>query len=144
MSLVINRKARFEYFIVEEYDAGLVLTGSEVKSIKSVNITLNDSFIFIKKGEVFIKNLKISRYKHAHPSTEHDENRDKKLLLTKKQISKISKYLHEKGNTCVPLKIFIKSNRIKVKIGIAKGKKLYDKRNSIKERDIKRDLQRNY
>lgn len=144
MSLAVNRKASFEYFILDEYDAGIVLLGSEVKSIRQGNVTMTDSFIYLKDGEVWLKNLKVARYKQAHSSIKHEENRDKKLLLTKKQIQKIEKSLQDKGITCIPLKIFIKSNRIKVKIGVAKGKKLYDKRNSIKERDIKRDLQRNY
>lgn len=144
MSISINRKANFEYFILDEYDAGIVLLGSEVKSIRQGNVTMTDSFIYIKDGEVWLKNLKVARYSQTHSAEPHDENRDKKLLLTKKQIQKIEKSLQDKGITCIPLKIFTKSNRIKVKIGVAKGKKLYDKRNTIKERDMKRDLQRNY
>ena len=142
MSITNNRKAFYEYHILEEFDAGIVLLGSEVKSIRMGNVTISDSFIYIKDGEVWVKNLKVSRYKQAHRLEIHDENRDKKLLLTKKQIDKIGKNLQDAGITCIPLSIFIKNNKIKVKIGIAKGKKLYDKRNSIKERDIKRDLQR--
>lgn len=144
MSILVNRKANFEYFILDEYDAGIVLLGSEVKSIRQGNVTMNDSFIYIKDGEVWLKNLKVARYRQTHSAEPHDENRDKKLLLTKKQIQKIEKSLQDKGITCIPLKIFTRSNRIKVKIGVAKGKKLYDKRNTIKERDMKRDLQRNY
>ena len=144
MSIAVNRKANFEYFILDEYDAGIVLLGSEVKSIRQSNVTMSDSFIYLKDNEVWIKNLKVARYSQTHSAQPHDENRDKKLLLTKKQIQKIQKSLQDKGVTCIPLKIFIKSNRIKVKIGIGKGKKLYDKRNTIKERDVKRDLQRNY
>lgn len=144
MSISVNRKANFEYFILDEYDAGIVLLGSEVKSIRQGNVTMTDSFIYIKDGEVWLKNLKVARYSQIHRAEPHDENRDKKLLLTKKQIQKIEKSLQDKGITCIPLKIFTKSNRIKVKIGVAKGKKLYDKRNTIKERDMKRDLQRNY
>lgn len=144
MSIAVNRKANFEYFILDEYDAGIVLLGSEVKSIRQSNVTMSDSFIYLKDNEVWIKNLKVARYSQTHSAQPHDENRDKKLLLTKKQIQKIKKSLQDKGVTCIPLKIFIKSNRIKVKIGIGKGKKLYDKRNTIKERDVKRDLQRNY
>lgn len=142
MSIANNKKAFYEYHILEEFDAGIVLLGSEVKSIRMNNVTLSDSFIYIKDGEVWIKNLKVARYKQAHRLEIHDENRDKKLLLTKKQIEKIGKSLHDTGITCIPLSIFIKNNKIKVKIGIAKGKKLWDKRSSIKERDIKRDLQR--
>jgi SsrA-binding protein len=142
MSIVNNKKAYFEYFVLEEYEAGIVLTGSEVKSIREANVTLLDSFIYLRDGEVWIKNLKIARYKQNHPSNLHEENRDKKLLLTKKEISKISRKLEDAGTTCVPLSIFNKRNKIKVKIGVVRGKKLWDKRNSIKERDMKRDLQR--
>lgn len=142
MSIANNRKAFYEYHILEEFDAGIVLLGSEVKSIRMNNVTLSDSFIYIKDGEVWIKNLRVARYAQSHRLEVHDENRDKKLLLTKKQIEKIGKSLHDTGITCIPLSIFIKNNKIKVKIGIAKGKKLWDKRSSIKERDIKRDLQR--
>lgn len=137
-----NRKVFYEYHIIEEYDCGLVLLGSEVKSIRLGNVTISDSFVYIKDGEVWIKNLKVARYKQAHKLEVHDENRDKKLLLTRKQIEKIGKSLQDTGITCVPLSIFIKDNRIKVKIAVAKGKKLYDKRSTIKDRDIKRDLQR--
>lgn len=143
MSIVKNKKAYFEYHILEEYDAGVVLIGSEVKSIREGNVTLSDSFIYLKDGEVWLKNFKIARYNQNHPSVKHDDNRDKKLLLTKKEISKIGKSLQDKGTTCVPLSVFVKKNKIKIKIGVAKGKKLWDKRQTIKERDIKRDLQRN-
>lgn len=142
MSIANNRKAFYEYNILEEFDAGIVLLGSEVKSIRMNNVTLSDSFIYIKDGEVWIKNLRVARYAQSHRLEVHDENRDKKLLLTKKQIEKIGKSLHDTGITCIPLSIFVKNNKIKIKIGVAKGKKLYDKRASIKERDIKRDLQR--
>lgn len=142
MSISNNRKAFYEYHIIEEYDCGIVLLGSEVKSIRMGNVTISDSFVYIKDGEVWIKNLKVARYKQAHKLEVHDENRDKKLLLTRKQIEKIGKSLQDTGITCVPLSIFIKDNRIKVKIAVAKGKKLYDKRSTIKDRDIKRDLQR--
>ena len=137
---LINKKAYYEYHILHEYDSGLVLTGSEVKSIRSGNITWIDSFIYLKDGEVWIKNFKISEYKMSHPTVKHDENRDKKLLLTKKEISKISKELGTDGITCVPLKVFVKNNRIKIKIGVARGKKLWDKRQTIKERDLKREI----
>lgn len=143
MSIVKNKKAYYEYHILEEYDAGVVLIGSEVKSIREGNVTFSDSFIYLKDGEVWLKNFKVGRYKQNHPSVKHDENRDKKLLLTKKEIIRISKKLQDKGTTCIPLSVFIKKNKIKINIGVAKGKKLWDKRQSIKERDVKRDLQRN-
>jgi len=142
MSIVNNRKAYYEYHVLDEYEAGIVLVGSEVKSIRDGNVTLLDSFIYFKSGEVWIKNLKVARYSQAHMSEPHDENRDKKLLLTKKEVSKISRSMEDMGVTCVPLSIFKKRNKLKVKIGVVKGKKLYDKRQTIKDRDMKRDLQR--
>lgn len=144
MKISTNRKANFEYHILEEYDAGIVLLGSEVKSIKAGNVTINDSFIYLKDGEVWIKNLKVARYAQMHPSDKHDENRDKKLLLTSHQIEKIGKELHNTGITCIPLSIFTKKNKIKLNIALVKGKKNWDKRQSIKEKDIKRELQRSY
>lgn len=142
MSITNNRKAFYEYHILEEFDAGIVLLGSEVKSIRMGNVTISDSFIYIKDGEVWVKNLKVARYKQAHRLEIHDENRDKKLLLTKKQIEKIGKNLQDAGITCIPLSIFIKNNKIKVKIGIAKGKKLWNKREDIKKKDIEREMKR--
>jgi SsrA-binding protein len=142
MSIVTNRKARFLYEVLEEFEAGIVLLGGEVKSIREGNITLTDSFIYLKSGEVWIKNFKVARYKQTHFAEKHEENRDKKLLLTKVQIVKISRMMEDKGITCVPLSVFSKNNKLKVKIGVVKGKKLHDKRQSIKERDIKRELQR--
>lgn len=140
--IVDNRKARFLYEVLEEFEAGIVLLGSEVKSIRMGNVTLTDSFIYLKSGEVWIKNLKVARYKQTHLSEKHEESREKKLLLTKVQIGKISRMMEDKGTTCVPLSVFTKNNKLKVKIGVVKGKKLYDKRSSIKERDIKREIQR--
>lgn len=142
MSIVTNRKAFYEYHVLEEFEAGIVLLGSEVKSIREGNVTLTDSFIYLKSGEVWIKNFKVARYKQTHFAEKHEDNRDKKLLLTKVQIVKISRMMDDKGITCVPLSVFTKNNKLKVKIGVVKGKKLYDKRASIKERDIKRELQR--
>ena len=142
MSIVNNRKAYFEYHILEEFEAGSVLLGSEVKSIRMGNVTLTDSFIYLKSGEVWIKNFKVARYKQTHLSEKHEDNREKKLLLTKIQIVKISRMMEDKGITCVPLQVFTKNNKLKVKVGVVKGKKLYDKRQSIKERDIKREMQR--
>ncbi len=142
MSIVNNRKAYFEFHVLEEFEAGIILLGSEVKSIRMGNVNLTDSFIYLKSGEVWIKNFKVARYKQTHLSEKHEENREKKLLLTKSQIVKISRMMDDKGITCVPLQVFSKNNKLKVKIGVVKGKKLYDKRQSIKERDIKREMQR--
>lgn len=140
--LVLNRKSRYEYTVIEEFTAGMVLFGSEVKSIRSGNVTLSESFIFIKDGEVWIKNMHVAKYKQSHKLEVHDESRDKKLLLNKKEIERISKKVIDKGTTIIPLGIFVSNNKLKMKIAVAKGKKDYDKRNSIKERDLKRELQR--
>jgi SsrA-binding protein len=141
--IVNNRKAYYEFHIHEEFEAGVVLVGSEVKSIRMGNVTIADSFIYLKDNEVWLKNMNVARYKSSHPLTKHEENRDKKLLLSRKEINRIERKLQDKGTTAIPLTIFIKRNRIKIKIGLATGKKLYDKRNSIKEKDLKRDQQRN-
>jgi SsrA-binding protein len=142
MSIVNNRKAYFEYHVLEEFEAGIVLLGSEVKSIRMGNVTLADSFIYLKSGEVWIKNFKVARYKQTHLSEKHEDNREKKLLLTKTQIIKISRMMEDKGITCVPLQVFSKNNKLKVKIGVVKGKKLYDKKESIKKKDIQREIKR--
>ncbi len=141
-TIITNRRARYEYQILQEFDCGLVLFGSEVKSLREGNATLVDSFIYIKDGEVWIKNLIVSRYNHSHLLTNHIENRDKKLLLNRKEINKIGRFLEDKGTTAIPLSIFNDKNKLKVKIAIAKGKKLYNKREDIKERDIKREVSR--
>jgi SsrA-binding protein len=141
--IALNRRARYEYNFIEEYDAGIVLVGSEVKSVRMGNVTMVDAFIYIKDNEVWIKNLKVAAYKSAHSLDKHEENRDKKLLLNKKEITRIKRKLEDKGTTAIPLGMFIKHNRIKIKIAVAKGKKTWDKRSTIKERDLTREMQRN-
>jgi SsrA-binding protein len=141
--IALNRRARYEYTFIEEFDCGIILVGSEVKSVRMGNVTLIDAFIFIKDNEVWIKNLKIAPYKSAHTLDIHEENRDKKLLLNKKEILRIKRKLEDKGITAIPLGMFIKNNRIKIKIAVAKGKKTWDKRETIKERDLTREMQRN-
>jgi SsrA-binding protein len=136
-----NRKAYYEYHILEEYTAGIMLVGSEVKSIRDSNINFKDSYIYTHNNEVFVKQMFIGKYKQAI-HTNHEEVRDRKLLLTKKQIRDIQKQLQVTGITSVPLEIFELNGKFKIKIAIAKGKKLYDKRESIKEKDIKIQTQR--
>jgi len=136
-----NRKAYYEYHILEEYTAGIMLVGSEVKSIRDSNINFKDSYIYTHNNEVFVKQMFIGKYKQAI-HTNHEEVRDRKLLLTKKQIRDIQKQLQVTGVTSVPLEIFELNGKFKIKIAIAKGKKLYDKRESIKEKDIKIQTQR--
>lgn len=143
MKITTNRKAYFEFTVLEDFTAGIVLLGSEVKSIREGNVNINtDCFIYIKNSELWAKNMKVSRYKQTHVVEKHDESRDKKLLLNRKEINKIEKLLKDKGTTIVPLEIFTSKNRIKVKIGVVKGKKLWNKKEVIKERDIKREISR--
>ena len=142
MKITTNRKAYYEYFVLEDFDAGVMLLGAEVKSVREGNVSIVDCFAYIINGEIWLKNMKVARYKQTHIAEKHDENRDKKLLLNRKEIDKIEKLLQNKGTTIVPLEIFTSHNRIKVKIGVVKGKKLYDKRATIKDRDIKREMNR--
>ena len=140
--IVNNRKARYSFDVIEEFDCGIILTGNEVKSIRMGNVTIGDSFAYMKAGEVWIKNMKVAPYKQAHKLDKHDENRDKKLLLNRRELNKIDKLLQDKGTTIVPLSIFINKNRLKVKIGVCKGKKLWNKKEDIKSRDLDRDAKR--
>jgi SsrA-binding protein len=140
---IVNRKAYYDFFVLEDFTAGLVLTGSEVKSLRRGDVNFNDGYIIFKDGEVFIKNMRIAQYKEATYNN-HDEMRDKKLLLNKREISKLSKSYDEKGIAIIPLEIFTLKNRFKIKIGICRGKKNYDKRDSIRQKDIERELQRKF
>jgi SsrA-binding protein len=142
MKITTNRKAYYEYFVLEDFDAGLMLMGAEVKSVREGNVSIVDCFAYIVNGEVWLKNMKVARYKQTHIAEKHDENRDKKLLLNRKEIDRIEKLLQDKGTTMVPLEIFTAHNRVKVKIGVVKGKKLYDKRETIKKRDMDREIRR--
>lgn len=136
---IINRKAKFDYNIIETYEAGIVLTGSEIKSIRHGNANLKDSYAIIRKDEVYLINMHISAYREANIFN-HEEIRTRKLLLNKNEIYKIRDRINIEGFTIIPLKLYFKSNYAKILLGVAKGKKNYDKRETIKERDIKRDL----
>ena len=139
---ILNRKARHEYDVIETYTAGIVLMGSEVKSIKSGKCNISDAYCYVSmKGEVWMKNSHISKY-DSDKFTNHDEKRERKLLLTKKEIRKLKEKTLLPGYTIMPLKIFIHKGLIKVQIGLCKGKHDYDKRNDIKDRDNKRELDR--
>lgn len=137
-----NRKAFFNFDIKDTYTAGIVLTGVEVKSIRGGGGSLLNAFVYVKDNEVFIKNFLISRPKGVSELVKHDDSRDKKLLLNKKEIEKIVKETRDKGTTIIPLGVKSIKNRIRVEIGIATGKKKHDKKNTIKERDIDRDSKR--
>jgi len=141
-TIATNRKANFEYFIISTFEAGIVLVGSEVKSIKLGHINLKDSFItFSKNEEAFIKNMHISPY--INNSIEKlDEKRSRKLLLNRSEIKKILTKVKEKGFTCIPLKVYLKDNLVKLEIAIAKGKHLYDKKNALAEKDIAMETKR--
>ena len=138
---IVNRKARHEYNILENYTAGIVLQGSEVKSIKAGKANIGDAYCVITNGEVWLKNSHVSKY-DSDKFTNHEEKRDRKLLLNKKEIRRLTSDVQNPGYTIIPLKMFIMKGKIKVEIGLCKGKKDYDKRESIKERDIKRELDR--
>lgn len=142
MKITSNRKAYFEYSVLESFDAGIKLIGNEVKSIRKGDVTIADSFIYIKDGELFVKNMKVAKYKQSHMLDKHDENREKKLLLNRREINKIEKLIQGVGTTIIPLEVFVSKNLIKVKIGVCKGKKLWNKKEDIKSRDIDRDSKR--
>lgn len=139
---IINRKAKFEYEILDKFEAGIVLTGTEIKSVRNGNANIKDSYAIIKNGEVFLLNMFISEYKEGNIFN-HEEDRTRKLLLHKKEIYKLRDKLEVEGYTLVPLKIYFVKNKAKVLLGVAKGKKNYNKKETIKERDIKREMERN-
>ena len=136
-----NKKARHNYLIESEYEAGIVLVGSEVKAIREGRVSFQDSYADIKNGEIFLRQLHISPYKYAY-YTNHESLRTRKLLLHGYEIKKLLSKIKERGYSLVPLKIYFKNSKIKVRLGLGKGKKLYDKRESIKKKDMKRDLDR--
>jgi SsrA-binding protein len=137
---VKNRKASFEFELLDEFEVGIVLFGSEVKSIRSGNVSITEAYCYVNKGEIFIKNMHIQELKNA--PVQHEPLRERKLLLTKKEIIKIETQLKNKGLTLVPTYLYNKKGLIKLKLRLAKGKKLYDKRESIKAKDVERDLKR--
>ena len=138
-----NRKARFDYFIEDTYECGIVLQGTEVKSVKNGNISFHDAFAEIVNGEVWVKNFHISEYSFSSIFN-HNPDRPKKLLLHAEEIKRLTRRVEEKGCTLIPLDFYLRDGRVKVTLGVCKGKKMYDKRASIKDRDIQRDIQREF
>ena len=136
-----NKKARFEYFIEDTFEAGLVLAGTEVKSLRDGKVNLKEAYGKIEKGEVFIHGMNISPYTYANRSN-HDPIRVRKLLLHSREISKLIGQTQEKGLTLVPLKIYFKDGRCKLELALAKGKKLFDKRETLKKKDADREMER--
>ena len=140
---IVNRKAKFDYQIISEIEAGIVLTGTEIKSIRNGKANIKDCYGIIKDNEVFLLNMHISQYEQGNIFN-HDETRTRKLLLHKKEILKLNDAIRLQGYTLVPLKLYFKKNKAKILLGLCKGKKTYDKRETIKERDIKRNIEKNH
>ncbi len=136
-----NKKAYFDYTIEKEIEAGIELKGTEVKSLRKGSCDLKDSFVVIKNQEAFVLNMYIARYEQANQFN-HDERRTRKLLLHKNEIRKLKEAKEREGISIIPLKVYFDRNHVKVQIGIAKGKKLFDKRESIKKRDLEREQRR--
>lgn len=136
-----NKKAKYDYQIFETYEAGIVLKGTEIKSIRLGNCNLKDSYVVIRQNEAYVINMHISQYKEGNIFN-HEETRTRKLLLHKKEILKLNDKIRINGYTIIPLKLYTNKNKAKLLIGVAKGKKNYDKRETIKQRDINRDIRK--
>jgi SsrA-binding protein len=141
IEIIRNKKARFEYEILDTFEAGVVLRGTEVKSIRQKKVNIQESYARIKDGEVFIVGMNVSVYEMGNRFN-HDPLRERKLLMHKHEIKKLIGKLNEKGYTLVPLRMYIKNGKVKIELGLGKGKAVYDKKKSIQDRDMKRDMQR--
>ena len=135
--IAVNKKAYHDYSIEETYEAGMVLVGSEIKSLRSGKVSLKESYVSFVSGEAFVKDMHISAYKEATYNN-HDETRDRKLLMHKREISKLGVKCRVQGYTCVPLRLYFKDGKVKMEIALAKGKTLYDKRESDKKKTMER------
>ncbi len=141
-TVVTNRKARHDYFIDETYEAGIVLTGTEIKSVRAGRVNLRDSYVQVKDGELWLVDTHIGPYKEAGRGG-HEPKRPRKLLMHRREINRLQGKVQEKGYTIVPLRLYLKDNKwAKVEIALARGKKLYDKREAIRKRDIQREVER--
>jgi SsrA-binding protein len=142
--ICVNKRAYFEYEILEKYIAGIKLQGSEVKNIRAGKVSIVEAFCFITNGEIFIKGMHIAEYKQGGIHNNHIPNRDRKLLMNKREIIKLKGSVEQKGLTIVPLEIIVTDTGfLKLEIGLAKGKNLYNKKETIKLRDLDRDIKRN-
>ena len=139
---ILNRKANHDYFVDRTVETGIVLTGTEIKSIRDGKCNIKDCYGIVKNGEVYLLNMYVEQYKEGNIFN-HEETRSRKLLLHKKEIKKLEEAVTLNGMTLVPLKLYFKNNKLKVLLGVCRGKKNYDKRESIKERDIKRETLKN-
>ncbi len=135
--IAVNKKAYHDYFIEDKYEAGMVLLGTEIKSVRMGKVSMKEAYVSFTNGEAFVKDLHIAQYKEATYNN-HDETRDRKLLLHKREIDKLSSKVKLQGYTCIPLRMYFFNGRVKLEIALAKGKTLYDKRESDKKRSMER------
>ena len=140
-AIATNRRARHEYSILETYEAGVVLRGTEVKSLRAGLVNFKDSYATVRNGEIWLLGCHINPYSHGTDAN-HDPERDRKLLLHGKEISRLSGKVAERGLTLIPLKLYFKSGRAKLELGLGRGKKLHDKRSTLREREVKREMDR--
>lgn len=140
-TIATNRKARHDYFIEDSFEAGLVLSGTEIKSIRAGQVSLRDSFAMIKEAELWLMNVHIAPYERGTYAN-HEPRRPRKLLMHRREINRIAGKLQEKGLTLVPLRVYLKDNRAKVELGLARGKKQYDKRATLREKETRREIDR--
>ena len=143
MKIIANNKsASYEYFIVEKYEAGILLEGNEIKSLRRGNVNMNDSFCFLREGQVSVKNMHIALYDKSDAFSTKNSRRDRKLLLHKSEIAKIAGKINRQGYTLVPLKMYFKGALVKMEVALCRGKHTYDKKQAIAERDVKRSVDR--
>lgn len=141
--VALNRRARYDYSIEDSFECGVVLLGTEVKSIKDGRVSFPDAYAEVRDGEIWLKNFRIAEYTFSSVFS-HDPDRPKKLLLHAQEIKRIDRRVREKGYTLIPLSIYLKHGLVKIELGLCKGKKAYDKRADIKERDVERDIRREF
>lgn len=140
--IATNKSASFEYFIEAKYEAGIVLEGNEIKSLRAGNVNMNDCFCFLRDGEISVKNMHIALYDKSDAFSTKNTRRDRKILLHKQEIAKIAGKINRQGYTLVPLKLYFKGSLVKIEIALCKGKHTYDKKQTIAERDTKRSVDR--
>lgn len=140
--IATNKNASFEYFIEEKYEAGIVLQGNEIKSLRLGNVNMNDSFCFLREGEVCVKNMHIALYDKSDGFSTRDTRQDRKLLLHNHEIAKIAGKINRQGYTLVPLKLYFKDSLVKIEVALCRGKHTYDKKQTIADRDTKRAVER--
>lgn len=140
--IATNKSASFEYFIEDKYEAGIVLEGNEIKSLRQGNVNMNDCFCFLRDGQVCVKNMHVAFYEKSDGFSNRDTRRDRKLLLHKSEIAKIAGKINRQGYTLVPLKLYFKEALVKMEIALCRGKHTFDKKQAIAERDVKRSVDR--